>query len=70
VTVFVLLNSCAPFIVPAQSIEKARKALQGTTEDHWMMPWRFVMGGKLLYEMPRQVMLTGASVILLTIVGN
>ena len=36
-----------------QGIEKARKALQGTTEDHLMMPWRFVMGGRLLYEMPR-----------------
>ena len=43
-----------------QGIEKARKALQGTTEDHLMMPWRFVMGGKLLYEMPRYVMLTDA----------
>ena len=51
-----------------QGIEKARKALQGTTEDHLMMPWRFVMGGKLLYEMPRHVMLTDA-VILLAIVA-
>jgi len=25
-----------------------------------LMPWRFVMGGKLLYEMPRHVMLTDA----------
>lgn len=25
-----------------------------------MLPWCFVMGGKLLYEMPRNVMLTDA----------
>jgi hypothetical protein len=53
-----------------QGIEKARKATQATTKDHLMMPWRFVMGGKLQYEMPWQVMLTTLSVILLTIVGN
>jgi uncharacterized damage-inducible protein DinB len=43
-----------------QGIEKARNALQGTTEGHLMMPWRLVMGGKLLYEMPRHVMRTDA----------
>jgi hypothetical protein len=35
-----------------QGIEKARKALQGTTEDHLMMPWRFVIGRQVAMRCP------------------
>jgi hypothetical protein len=35
-----------------QGIEKARKALQGTTEDHLMMPWRFVMAASCCMRCP------------------
>jgi uncharacterized damage-inducible protein DinB len=35
----------------------ARKALQGTTEDHLMKPWQLKMGGKVVQEQPRHVML-------------
>jgi uncharacterized damage-inducible protein DinB len=37
---------------------KARKALEGTTEEHLMKPWRFAMGGHMLYEAPRHVALS------------
>ena len=35
----------------------ARKALQGTTDDHLMKPWQLKMGGKVVQEQPRHVML-------------
>jgi uncharacterized damage-inducible protein DinB len=38
--------------------DKARKALEGTTEEHLMKPWRFVSGGEVRNEQARYVMLT------------
>ena len=35
----------------------ARKALQGTTDDHLMKPWQLKMGGKVVQQQPRHVML-------------
>jgi len=43
-----------------EGVAKARKALQSTTEEHLMKPWRFVSGGRVLSEEPRHVMLTDA----------
>lgn len=36
---------------------KARKALKNTTEEHLMKPWQFMMGGRVMSEEPRHVML-------------
>jgi uncharacterized damage-inducible protein DinB len=38
-------------------IARARKSLEETTEEHLLKPWRFAMGGQLLYEAPRYVAL-------------
>ncbi len=35
----------------------ARKALQGTTDDHLMKPWRLKARGNVVSELPRHVML-------------
>jgi len=35
----------------------ARKALQGTTDEHLMKPWQLKFGGKVVQEQPRHVML-------------
>lgn len=35
----------------------ARKALQGTTDDHLMKPWRLKVAGNVVSEGPRHVML-------------
>jgi uncharacterized damage-inducible protein DinB len=39
------------------SAAKARAALTATTEEHQMKPWRFLMGGKAISELPRYVMI-------------
>jgi uncharacterized damage-inducible protein DinB len=39
------------------SVAKAHKALQGTTEEDLLKPWRLLMGGRVLQEQPRHVML-------------
>jgi uncharacterized damage-inducible protein DinB len=39
---------------------KSRKALESTSEDHLMKPWRFVAGGQVVSEEPRHVMITDA----------
>jgi uncharacterized damage-inducible protein DinB len=41
-------------------VAKACKALEHTTEEHLMKPWRFAAGGKVLTKEPRYVMLTDA----------
>jgi uncharacterized damage-inducible protein DinB len=41
-----------------ESVTKARNALKETTEENLLKSWRFVMGGKVLSEHPRHVMLT------------
>jgi len=38
----------------------ARKALQGTTDDHLMKPWRLKARGNVVVEAPRHVMLRDA----------
>ena len=35
----------------------AKKALQGTTDDHLLKPWRLKAGGNVVVEAPRHVML-------------
>jgi uncharacterized damage-inducible protein DinB len=35
----------------------ARKALQGTTDDHLMKPWQLKVAGKVVQEQPRHVMM-------------
>ena len=38
----------------------ARRALQGTTDEHLMKPWQLKHGGKVVVEGPRHVMLRDA----------
>ena len=40
-----------------KGIAGARKALEGTTEDHLMKPWQLKAAGKVVQERPRYVML-------------
>lgn len=35
----------------------ARKALEGTTDEHLMKPWQLKVGGKVVQDQPRHVML-------------
>jgi uncharacterized damage-inducible protein DinB len=41
-----------------EGVDKSCKALQGTTEEHLLKRWRLVLGGRVLNEQPRHVMLT------------
>jgi uncharacterized damage-inducible protein DinB len=41
-----------------EGVAKSCKALQGTTEEHLLKPWRLVLGGRVLNEQPRHEMLT------------
>lgn len=41
-------------------IAQARKALESTTEEHLMKNWRFKMGGQVISDLPRHVMLSDA----------
>jgi uncharacterized damage-inducible protein DinB len=40
-----------------EGVAGARKALQGTSEEHLMKPWRLKVSGKVVAEQPRHVML-------------
>jgi uncharacterized damage-inducible protein DinB len=40
-----------------EGLAKSRKALENTTEEHLMTPWRLVMGGHVLTEGPRYAMI-------------
>jgi uncharacterized damage-inducible protein DinB len=40
-----------------QGVAGARKALQGTTDDHLMKPWRLKARGNVVIEAPRYVMM-------------
>ena len=42
-----------------QGVDRARLALQNTTDEHLMQPWRFLAGGRLLTDEPRHGMLRG-----------
>ena len=37
---------------------KSRKALERTTDEHLKRPWRFIMGGQILFDAPRYVALS------------
>ena len=41
-------------------VARAREVLAHTTDEHLMTPWRFAMGGKVLSEAPRHVMIRDA----------
>jgi uncharacterized damage-inducible protein DinB len=40
-----------------EGVKGARAALQGTSEEHLMKPWRLLMAGKVVQEQPRHIML-------------
>jgi uncharacterized damage-inducible protein DinB len=40
-----------------EGIAGARKALQGTTDEHLMKPWQLKMDGKVMQEKPRHIMI-------------
>jgi uncharacterized damage-inducible protein DinB len=39
-------------------LAKSRKALENTTDDHLMTPWKLVMGGQVLTEGPRYIQIS------------
>src|SRR5207249_1770213 len=39
------------------NVAQARKALANTTDEHLMKPWRFLVGGRVVNELPRHIML-------------
>jgi uncharacterized damage-inducible protein DinB len=41
-------------------LAEAREALRNTTDEHLMTPWKFVIGGQVVDENPRHVMITNA----------
>ena len=41
-----------------QNVANAREALQKTTEEHLLKPWRLVLGGRVLLEQPRHEVIT------------
>ena len=42
-------------------VTKSRKALENTTEEHLLKPWRFIAGGQVLNNQPRHEMLTDST---------
>jgi len=40
-----------------EGVKGARAALEGTSEEHLMKPWRLLMSGKVVQEQPRHIML-------------
>jgi uncharacterized damage-inducible protein DinB len=43
-----------------ENVAKGRRALESTTEEHLMKPWRFIAGGRVVSETPRHVTLRDA----------
>jgi uncharacterized damage-inducible protein DinB len=43
-----------------ESVKKARKALQNTTDDHLLEPWKFIAYGHVASENPRHIMIRDA----------
>ena len=41
-----------------KSVADARRALSSTTDDHLMNPWQLLVGGKVVDEKPRYIMIT------------
>jgi uncharacterized damage-inducible protein DinB len=44
-----------------ESLGESRQALAGTTDEHLMKPWRFVVAGRVVSEEPRHVMMRDAA---------
>jgi uncharacterized damage-inducible protein DinB len=42
------------------SVAKAREALMHTTDEHLMTPWKFLVAGQTVSELPRHVMIRDA----------
>lgn len=40
-----------------ESLVRARKALEGTTDEHLMTPWKLLAAGQVMAEAPRHIML-------------
>jgi uncharacterized damage-inducible protein DinB len=40
-----------------ESVVKARKSLEGTTDEHLMTPWKLLAAGQVMAEQPRHIML-------------
>jgi uncharacterized damage-inducible protein DinB len=40
-----------------EGVQAARAALQGTTDEHLMKPWRLLVAGKVVSEHPRHIVL-------------
>jgi len=38
-------------------LAEAREALRGTTDEHLLTPWRFMIGGQVVDEKPRHIMI-------------
>jgi uncharacterized damage-inducible protein DinB len=43
-----------------RSLLEGRQALSGTTDEHLLTPWRFMVAGKVVSEEPRHIMLRDA----------
>jgi uncharacterized damage-inducible protein DinB len=43
-----------------QAVSDARAALQNTTDEHLLTPWKFVVGGHVVSENPRHSMIADA----------
>jgi len=43
-----------------EAVAGARAALSNTTDEHLMTPWRLLVGGRVVSEQPRHVVLRGA----------
>lgn len=41
-----------------KSVADARRALSGTTDDHLLKPWKLLVGGNVVDEKPRHIMIT------------
>jgi uncharacterized damage-inducible protein DinB len=44
-----------------ESLGESLQALAGTTDEHLMKPWRFVVAGRVVSEQPRHVMMRDAA---------
>jgi uncharacterized damage-inducible protein DinB len=43
-----------------ESVAKARKALENTTDEHLLTPWKFLVRGQVVSENPRHIMIRDA----------
>jgi hypothetical protein len=52
-----LLTSAALVAAHDKAVGQARAALQGTTEEHLQTSWRLLVGGTVVMELPRHVVI-------------